>query len=58
MPAVTNDKNSLRYVIEVEKSDITVKDLTVNGLKGDEKVERVDGKDKVYFILTLFNVRK
>ena len=58
MPAVTNDKNSLRYVIEVEKSDITVKDLTVNGLKGDEKykVERVDGKDKVYFILTLFNL--
>ena len=58
MPAVTNDKDSLRYVIEVETTDIVAKDLTVNGLKGDEKykVERVDGKDKVYFILTLFDL--
>lgn len=58
MPAVTNDKESLRYVIEVETTDIIAKDLIVNGLKGNEqyKVERVDGKDKVYFILTLFNL--
>ncbi len=58
MPVVTNDKDSLRYVIEVENTDATIKDLTVNGLKGDEKykIERVDGKDKVYFILTLFNL--
>ena len=55
MPVVTNDKTSLRYVIEVEKSDITVKDLIVNGLKGNEKykVEKIDGKDIVYFIVTL-----
>lgn len=58
MPAVTNDKDALRYVIEVETTDITAKDLTVNGLKGEEKykVERVDGKDKVYFIVTLYNL--
>ena len=58
IPAVTNDKDSLRYVIEVETTDITAKDLTVNGLKGDEKykVEKVEGKDRVYFILTLFNL--
>lgn len=58
MPAVKNDKDSLRYVIEVETTDITAKDLTVNGLKGNEqyKVERVDGKDKVYYILTLYNL--
>ena len=58
MPAVTNDKDSLRYVIEVETTDIIAKDLTVNGLKGEEKykVERVDGKDKVYFIVTLYNL--
>ena len=58
VPAVTNDETSLRYVIEVEKSDITVKDLTVNGLKGDEKykVEKIDGKDIVYFIVTLYNL--
>ncbi|OAT89202.1 hypothetical protein A6P36_05345 [Candidatus Arthromitus sp. SFB-turkey] len=55
MPVVTNDKTSLRYVIEVEKSDITVKDLIVNGLKGNEKykVEKIDGKDIIYFIVTL-----
>lgn len=58
MPAVKNDKTSLRYVIEVENTDVTIKDLLVNGLKGNEqyKVERVDGKDRVYFILTLFNL--
>ena len=58
MPAVKNDKTALRYVIEVDNSDVIIKDLTVNGLKGEEKfkVERVEGKDKIYFILTLFNL--
>ncbi|BAK81434.1 hypothetical protein RATSFB_0872 [Candidatus Arthromitus sp. SFB-rat-Yit] len=58
MPAVKNDKTALRYVIEVDNSDVTIKDLTVNGLKGDEKfkVERIEGKDKIYFILTLYNL--
>lgn len=58
MPAVKNDKTALRYVIEVDNTDVEVKDLTVNGLKGDEqyKVEKVKGDDKTYFILTLFNL--
>lgn len=58
MPAVKNDKDSLRYVIEVENTDAEIKDLTVNGLKGDEqyKVEKVEGEDKTFFILTLFNL--
>ena len=58
LPVVTNDKDALRYVIEVETTDVTVKDLILNGLKGNEqyKVEKIDGKDKVYFIVTLYNL--
>lgn len=58
MPAVKNDKTALRYVVEVDNSDVTIKDLTVNGLKGDEKykVEKIEGKEKTYFILTLSNL--
>lgn len=58
IPAVKNDKTSLRYVIEVDNSDVTIKNLTVNGLKGEEKykVEKIEGKEKIYFILTLYNL--
>lgn len=58
MPAVKNDKTALRYVIEVEKIDVTINDLTINGLKGEEKykVEKVEGKARDYFIVTLYNL--
>ncbi len=58
MPAVKNDKDALRYVIEVENTDVKINDLIVNGLKGNEqfKVEKIEGKDITYFILTLFDL--
>ena len=58
MPVVKNGKTSLRYVIEVENPEGLIGDLTVNGLKGDEKfsVEKVVGKERVYFILYLQNL--
>ncbi len=58
MPAVKNDKTSLRYVVEVEKLDVTIGNLTVNGLNGNEKhkIEKVEGKTKDYFVVTLYDL--
>ena len=58
MPAVSNDKTSLRYVIEVDNSDGRAGELTVNGLKGDEnyKVQKFVGKDRNFYIVNLYNL--
>ena len=58
MPAVSNDKTSLRYVIEVDNSDGRAGELTVNGLKGDEnyKVQKFVGKDKNFYVVNLYNL--
>ena len=55
LSAVKNDKTALRYVVEVDKSEVTIKNLSINGLNGLErsKIEKIEGKDKVYFIVTL-----
>ncbi len=59
--AVKNDSTALRYIVKIDNPEGFIGDVSVNGLRGDEKylVEKiVDETTKTnYYVITLYNLK-